>query len=337
MGWLRSDQEPIRILKKAATPCAPRWQYESTASPSTEDLDMAQADVLWWLAEDAQGPRRRERWKDVARQYNRVIERGKGSVGDAAAAAILAWQHYFDFEGFGARHDAVRNTRLVCENDKKPCPIPEDQAGLLTAFNAYLAQAPDAPHAVPIKYTRATVFYYNNRFEEALAPLAEIVDRHVLDAEAIFAANLYLDSLNLLHRYQDLEQTVDCYLKDPVLMSDVEFGPQMRRLKADCHRLRGKEQNDRREYLSCARSFLSAVSMRPVGCERAANLFSASLCFHRAHHPQEAVSGWYEILTRHPRDRVAGRALLGILQEYGFLPMPFDISPGGFPDCWERP
>jgi hypothetical protein len=313
---------PHGPIQAAAGPCAPRLRRAPDSSPAmeTDGGGLAYADVLWMLAEDGPSKQRHALWKDAAVEYGKVVERGGRPAPDAAYAAILAWQQFFDIEELGAFPHPSRIPKRFCKDDRKPCPIPEDQKRMVAAFDAYLALVPDAPpdapNAAKIKYSSARVLYENHRFEEALGPLSELVDRHAPDYETIYAAFLYLDCLNALQRHQELTATVDRYLADPILMGDRECRPMLLRVRSDIFHSDAKQYDAKGEYLACARSFLAAAKLRPLGSELAASLFNAGLCFHRARRPDKAVETWLDLLAKRPRGLLPERALLSILAEY---------------------
>jgi hypothetical protein len=90
--------------------------------------------------------------------------------------------------------------------DKVPTPKPlepRDKA-LLRTIEIYLTFAPPPDEAATVKFLRATVLWRRDRIDEALPIFIDIVDHHRDHEVAESAANLVLDSYNLLRRYDQL-------------------------------------------------------------------------------------------------------------------------------------
>ena len=69
---------------------------------------------------------------------------------------------------------------------------------MLRAFQRYVCYIPDSDDLPTIKYRRARIYYEANRFEEAALIFKDIAWNHRDSDLSVYAANLYLDSLNVL-------------------------------------------------------------------------------------------------------------------------------------------
>ena len=69
---------------------------------------------------------------------------------------------------------------------------------MLNAYQRYVCFVPDSEDLPTIKYRRARIYYETNHFEEASVMFKDIAFNYPNSELAVFAANLYLDSLNVL-------------------------------------------------------------------------------------------------------------------------------------------
>ena len=72
------------------------------------------------------------------------------------------------------------------------------EAGMLKAFQRYVCFVPNSEDLATMKYRRARIYYEANRYEEAAVIFKDIAYNHKDSELAEYAANLYLDSLNVL-------------------------------------------------------------------------------------------------------------------------------------------
>ncbi len=84
-------------------------------------------------------------------------------------------------------------------------------------------------------------------------------------------------------------------------------------------RKRAEEQEQRGEYQACGRTYLDLYS-RASDTPRADELiYNAGVCFETAHLPGLALTAFERLITRHPRSRLAARALLRAANTYRVL------------------
>lgn len=84
------------------------------------------------------------------------------------------------------------------------------EKGMLNAYQRYICFVPDSEDLAQIKYRRGRIFYESNRFEEAAVLFKDIAFNHKDSDLSVFAANLYLDSLNVLGTYSEPPR-LSCY------------------------------------------------------------------------------------------------------------------------------
>lgn len=143
---------------------------------------------LMWKAED---------WKRCGPAFDAVVKMNpKGEfTSDAAYAAVLCYNNLYK-EQYGSRE----KTAIADKNEKtiKRRKFSKLETGMLGAFERYLCYVSNAKELPKIKYRRARIYYEANHFDEAAVLFKDIAFNHKNSELAIFAANLYLDSLNVM-------------------------------------------------------------------------------------------------------------------------------------------
>jgi len=273
------------------------------------DMNFYYGELLWTL----------ERWKDAAEQYTKVVEinpKGKYAK-DAAYAAVLGWKNalQIDDNGQGAEEKQLQE-QYKGKKKFEPIAIPENQQKMIAAFDTYIKYVPDAPELVKIKYRKARIFYEYNHFDEAAKLFQDIVEKHGNDELAIYSANLLLDSLNATGRTKDVVTWVDKFLEMPNLMKDPEFGKQMISLKSDTYEIEGREYEKQKNYKECGRSLLAASEALPTHPKHAERLWNAGQCFQNAHLVGQALKARQKLISEHPTDPLAQRALFRVAAGY---------------------
>jgi cellulose synthase operon protein C len=174
-----------------------------------------------------------QQWEQAALAYERSLELDpKGQyTEDAVHGAVLAYFKVVDISEQAAK------TKLNINEDEekpdkkegetptkaeipKPKEIPDIHKRLLKACERYVEHAPEGKQIVDVKYTMARIYYDFNHLTEAVKVFRDIAYTYGQSKEvknqriALISANLHLDSLNLLQRYEDLEAEVGNYLKE---------------------------------------------------------------------------------------------------------------------------
>jgi TolA-binding protein len=274
------------------------------------EMSFYYGELLWTL----------ENWKDAADQYTKVVEfnpQGK-YVKEAAYAAVLAWKNALNVDDHEQR-DLVESDRekMKAKGEKlQPVNIPEYQMKMIGAFDTYIKYVPDAPELVTIKYRKARIYYEYNHFDEASKLFEDIVNKHPKHELAIYSANLLLDSLNAQGKTKEVVTYVDKFLEMPELMKDPEFGKQMISLKSDTYDMEGHEFEKLHNYKECGRSMLASAESLPDHPKHAERLWNAGQCFQNAHLVGQALKARLALITAHPKDPLAQKALFRVAAGY---------------------
>ncbi|MBK8251494.1 MAG: hypothetical protein IPK82_02355 [Polyangiaceae bacterium] len=136
---------------------------------------------------------------------------------EAAYAAVLCYQNIYtethkggqDRKGTGnlpGGEDKNKKGKAVSKaKELAPKDLTENQKGMLTAFNRYVcyikppANDKDAQEQyVEVKYARARTYFEAQHWEEAALGFRDIAINHADRDAAIYASQLYLESLNIM-------------------------------------------------------------------------------------------------------------------------------------------
>lgn len=175
-----------------------------------------------------------QQWEQAATAYEKSLEldpKGKYTE-EAVHGTVLAYFKVVDISEQGAKTKLnINEEKPPAEGAKegdapakaeipKPKEIPEIHKRLLKACERYVEYAPEGKQIVDVKYTMARIYYDFNHLSEAVGVFRDIAYKHGQSTVAahqriaLISANLHLDSLNLLQRYDDLEREVGEYLSN---------------------------------------------------------------------------------------------------------------------------
>ncbi len=175
--------------------------------PTEYKVSYYYAELLWKM----------EDWSKCGPAFDRVVEIDpKGQyTSDAAYAAVLCYNKSYQLT-YQKDETSVRSERDKKRKKKKKTKEEEEaelaerfktrdftplEQGMLNAFQRYVCFVPDSEDLAQIKYRRARIYYESNHFEEAAVLFKDIAFNHPKSDLAVYAANLYLDSLNVLGTY----------------------------------------------------------------------------------------------------------------------------------------
>lgn len=178
--------------------------------PTRYRVSYYSAELLWKMND----------WAGCGPAFDRVVELNPAGefTSDAAYAAVLCYNNLYQ-QDYQKRERSVR----VDPNEKRrksspakaspgaepkgvdatglaPREFTELEQGMLNAFQRYVCFVPNSNELPTVKYRRARIFYEANHFEEAALLFRDIAWKHRESDLAVYAANLYLDSINALTR-----------------------------------------------------------------------------------------------------------------------------------------
>lgn len=169
------------------------------------------AELLWKM----------EDWARCGPAFDRVVELNPGGeyTSDAAYAAVLCYNNLYQQQYEGrerqtreeqstsqqGRGRRGRRGRRAQQEEEQPATnqfaqreFTDLENGMLNAFQRYVCFVNNSEDLPQIKYRRARIYYEANHFEEAAFLFKDIAWNHRDSELAEYAANLYLDSLNVM-------------------------------------------------------------------------------------------------------------------------------------------
>lgn len=173
--------------------------------PTIYDIKYNMADLLYY----------RERWADCGPAFDSVVDENPQGpkAADAAYAAVLCYQNIYlathakgaDKKGSGNLPGVGHKISEDSDDKYKPKDLTTEQKAMIQSFNRYVCYIkPDAKDAdgqkqlVEVKYARCRLYFEAQHWEEAGACFKEIAYDHPDNDDAVYAAQLYLESINVL-------------------------------------------------------------------------------------------------------------------------------------------
>ncbi len=157
----------------------------------------------------------RERWADCGPAFDAVVaEDPKGAdAANAAYAAVLCYQNIYlathqkgaDKKGSGNLPGVGKDIKQDDDAKYRPKEMTDAQKSMTQSFNRYVCYIqPDKNDAegqkqlIEVKYARCRLYFEAQHWEEAGACFREIAFDHPDNDSAVYAAQLYLESINVL-------------------------------------------------------------------------------------------------------------------------------------------
>ncbi len=173
--------------------------------PTIYKIKYNMADLLYY----------RERWAECGPAFDAVVQEDpKGAnAADAAYAAVLCYQNIYlqthakgaDKKGSGNLPGVGHDIKADNDDKYKPKDMTDAQKAMTQSFNRYVCYIqPDKGDAdgqkqlVEVKYARCRLYFEAQHWEEAAACFRDIAYNNSDNDSAVYAAQLYLESINVL-------------------------------------------------------------------------------------------------------------------------------------------
>lgn len=178
--------------------------------PSLFKIKYAKADLLYFQGD----------WEKCGPAFDSVVEEDPTGpeAAEAAFASVLCYQKLYDQTHAGDKARQGTGNLPGQKDDKKKKDAKKDasdelkkkemtpaQKGMVQAFNRYVcyikpsdADAKAKDQYVEVKYARARTYFEARHWEEASLGFRDIAMNHADHESGIYAAQLYLESLNIL-------------------------------------------------------------------------------------------------------------------------------------------
>ncbi len=300
----------------AAAHAAPRRPPADPATTPSADDDWERATEAWRAA--ARAPSE-DTWRAAAQAFDAVViaNRVDATVRlECAHAAALAWR-----ESVAAEPPRIdRSPPHDGDLGRVPAPraIDERLQPVLAAWSRYLELAPAAaPDATELRFLRGNVLRRFDHLDEAEADFAIVADDPAAGDLALYAANLWLDSLDRQQRYDELVALAQRLHDDAARMKRVpdladtvaRILSQARRLDAE-HGERAAEQGDPDGFARCADAYAALYRDDPKADRADELLYDEASCAEKAGDPKRARDRLALLVAKLPRSPLAGKALV---------------------------
>jgi tetratricopeptide (TPR) repeat protein len=303
--------------------------------PTKYKLSYYYAELLWKMDE----------WGQCGPAFDNVVEQDSQGeyTSDAAYAAVLCYNNLYQQQyvpretetKFVSKSDqkALKNANAAPESKfvkKKLTPL---QEGMLEAFNRYVCYVDKAEDLSTIKYRRARIYYEANRFEEAAVLFRDIAFNHKDSELSEYAANLYLDCLNVLGT-QIAQPRVACVQElgaaiDP--MSASFCGTEMLadehpdlcgtlgNLQCQVRRKEAETYQNTQQFKKAAATYVRIFRRHQECGEMDEMLYNAAINFEAAHLLGRAIQVRTVLTERYPESKLSKKAVYLIGQNFQAL------------------
>jgi hypothetical protein len=259
--------------------------------PTMYKIKYAMADLLYF----------QQRWEECGPAFDAVVaEDPKGAqAAEAAYASVLCYQKMYDqmYKGDADRKSKGLGPTGADEKDReakkgewekfKPKPFTDMQKGMVTAFNRYVCYITPPKgdkeaeeQYVEVKYARARTYFEAQHWEEAALAFRDVAINHADKDAGIFAAQLYLESVNVLGSraepprpscFDDMAKDVpvflELYCKGSKFEDNKEQCETLTRIQFDIQRLKAQKLVEKGDSLSEKGNFRDSVDNYKKGAE----------------------------------------------------------------------
>ena len=313
--------------------------------PTEYKVSYYYAELLWKM----------ENWAQCGPAFDKVLEvNPKGQyTEDAAYASVLCYNKQYQLtfaksekqvkhrEGKKKRKGkkAAEPTREELVAQYKAKELSPLETGMLRAYKRYICFVPDSEDLATIKYRQARIYYETNHFEEASVLFKDIAFNHKDSDLGVFAANLYLDSLNVVGTYSEparpscydemndnIEPLYGVYCATPQDREDnIELCEVVEQLRCDLLRKKAEGLQNNKDFKKAAQLYVR-IFRKYRECGRLDEvLYNAALNFEAARLLGRAIKVRRVLIDRYEDSEWSKRAIYLIGANFHALAM-YDMA-----------
>ena len=257
--------------------------------PTIYKVKYAMADLLYF----------RQRWEECGPAFDAVVDADpKGpDAAEAAYASVLCYQKMYDqiHKGQSDRKGGGHGPTGAGEEDRKgakgewekfkPKEFTPMQKGMVQAFNRYVCyinpkkgDKEAEEQYVEVKYARARTYFESQHWEEAALGFRDIALNHPDHDAGIFAAQLYLESVNILGSktepnrpscFDDMAADVPRFIENYCKGEDAEFNKDqcelLTRIEFDVKRLAAQKRVEKADTQADSGNYKEALDNYKAG------------------------------------------------------------------------
>jgi tetratricopeptide (TPR) repeat protein len=256
-----------------------------------------------------------KRWEEAAEAYTRVVQMKRDGkfLKEAAYAAVISWKNALNVE-----EETQDTERLEGEEaDRlKPRPLSDRHKKMIAAFDTYLEYVPRATKERPtILYRKARIYYEHNHYDKAYKLFSRVVVEHPQHELSEYAANLMLDCLNILKRYDELLEWLRKFKKIPALYQG-ELRAQIDKLFNQFERIRCETAQKDGRYRECGECYRRLASKNPDDPRWSELAYNSALCYEAAKLIGNAIQIRTQLINVAKDDPLAQKAMYMIGANY---------------------
>ncbi len=293
--------------------------------PSRYKVSYYAAELLW-----KQGD-----WLHCGPAFDRVVEENPNGeyTNDAAYAAVLCYNNLYD-QQYAARERRRSSEQASGQQASfAPREFTETEQGMLRAFDRYICFVSESKELPKIKYRRARIYYEANHFDQAAHLFKDIAFQHRDSDLASFAANLYLDSLNVLSEKVEqprpqclfeMKENIDplwaAYCGDGAAGdSSGQLCPVLEQVRCDVTRKVAETQEKKKQFKEAARTYVQ-IARQYRGCGQLDEvLFNAAINFEAARLLGRSIQVRKVLIDRFSESPLAKRSIYLVGANYHAL------------------
>lgn len=305
--------------------------------PTNYRVSYFYAELLWKM----------EEWTLCGPAFDQVVELNPGGefTSDAAYAAVLCYNNLYQttiapqeraVRGAarpaaggrrGGRRGAAEEPAVDPNAQFRPREFNAQENGMLRAFQRFVCFVQDSEELPQVKYRQARIYYEANHYEEAALLFKDIAWNHRDGELAEYAANLYLDSLNVLgtHSTPQRPACFDTLETDVEALKGFYCDTQEHRdrytelcrvvstLRCDIKRKKAEALQSNRQFKEAARAYVDIY--RQCQADAATNerlpevLYNAAINYEAARLVGRAIRVRKLLVERHPTHELGKKAL----------------------------
>jgi tetratricopeptide (TPR) repeat protein len=315
--------------------------------PTEYKVSYYYAELLWKM----------ENWGECGPAFDKVLSvdpQGEFTE-DAAYASVLCYNKqyqstYAESEKSVKHRDDDEKKKKKGKKDSeptaeelreqyKPKELSVLEKGMIAAYKRYVCFVPDSEDLPTMKYRQARIYYETNHFEEAAVLFKDIAFNHPKTELSVFAANLYLDSLNVIGThsdpprascYDDMNDNIEplfglyCSTED-AKATNAELCEVIEQLRCDLLRKKAEALQGSKQFKAAAQLYVR-IFRKYSECGRLDEvLYNAAINFEAARLLGRAIKVRRVLIEKYPDGEWARRALYLIGANYHALAM-YDMA-----------
>ena len=296
--------------------------------PNAKDLGEMQfyyADLLWSRAEKTEDPRlATDRWEKAATEFSNVVASGKvkGKLKkEAAYAAVLGWKNALKIDPRTKAPPPPKDFDAAVEVPK-PRPIDGRQKKMIGAFDIYIKYIKDKKdkELVMMKFLKARIYWRHDHLEKSLPMFQDIVENHPQHETALYSANILLDNLIRLKKFDVLVEVTNNMLADKAFIDDKdELRGRLATIKAKSMRKAAKQLEEEKKWVQCGQAYLDIFETDPGGSGMDEVLYNAGVCFEEGKSIGFAISMYRQLREKFPNSPQSQKALVRMGDAFGSI------------------